>query len=342
MINKRQLLLILSAVIVSLGAVAQGRLNMRINEVMVQQDSAAGKPTGWVELYNSSYGSNAIEKMFITTMKPDEIFNEATYAAVKAAGIANEKDRDVVLRYLAEARPGECYVIPRGDERNTKISPLNHVVFMADGDSTAGTFHLPFTFTAGQENYVALYDVNGDLVDEVTVPATLPVGNSYAVKAEGRLPIKGAHPDAWEVRDGKTRATAITMGNYNTRETNENIEKFKVNDPYGLIITVIAMLIVFSALVLLYLCFKLFGKFAKGKGTEEAAAAAAPAASQLAADTTASTGGDDDEIAAICMALFQHFNAHDTESGVITFTDRDNVTAWNNKAGMMRPLPRKR
>ena len=57
--------------ILALPALAQGRKNVRINEVMVQQDSTGGN--GWVEFYNSSYSSTAVEQMFITTLSREEI-----------------------------------------------------------------------------------------------------------------------------------------------------------------------------------------------------------------------------------------------------------------------------
>ena len=77
-------------------------------------------------------------------------------------------------------------MIPRGDV-DTKVKPRTHVVFFADGDEAAGTFHLPFKFEAGKDNYIALYDVNGDLVDEVVVPANLPSGQSFARISEDNI-----------------------------------------------------------------------------------------------------------------------------------------------------------
>ena len=327
--NYRKIIFVLMLAMLAINAGAQGRKNMRINEVLVAADST-GAGNGWVELYNSSYGSNAIEKMFVTTLKPDEIFTDA----VKG------KDRDVVLRALCDSLPGRCYMVPRGDERNTKIAPRAHVVFCADGHTEAGTFHLPFVFTAGQENYVALYDANGDLVDEVTVPATLAVGHSWAIDAEGRLPKPCADfTDGWHERDGKTIATAITPGNYNTREFNENIGKFHEHDSHGFILTVSAMLIVFSALILLYLCFKVFGKLGRSSsGEEEQTAMVAPLADVKKAPVADAA---DEEMAAICLALYQHLNAHDQESGVLTFA-REGLGAWGNKAGLLRKLPERK
>jgi len=330
--NKKALILTLLAVVLALPAVAQGRKNVRFNEIMVQQDSLGGYGNGWVELYNSSYGTNAVEKMFITTLSHD---------AVQAIFDQNQgKKGNVVLQELSEAQPDKCYEIPRGDERNTKIGPRTHFVFEADGDAKAGTFHLPFTFTAGKDNYIALYDVNGDLVDEVTVPASLKPGETYAIQvskgAETLPSVLGDGKTTWTVRDGKTIETAITKGNYNTRTENENIELFHDKDPHGFLIAVIAMSVVFLALIMLYLCFKLFGYFSKRSAGEQAtAAAAAPVAAAAAPQGDA----DGETMAAICMALYQHLNAHDSESGVLTLTPRDH-TAWGSKSELLRKLPR--
>lgn len=318
--------------ILALPTLAQGRKNVRINEVMVQQDTTGGN--GWVEFYNSSYGTNAVEKMFITTLSREEI--QSIFDKNKGT---NKKPNQVLLE-LCEERPMDIYEIPRGDERNTKIAPRTHFVMEADGDPKAGTFHMPFTFTAGKDNYIALYDVNGDLVDDVTVPATLQIGQSYAIKAEGRLPsILDDGKTEWTVKDGKTIESAITKGNYNIREVNENIEAFHIKDPHGYWIAILAMSVVFGSLAVLYILFKLFGIFAsKTLQKDDLKQASAPAAAQAAAIPAAGGDLDGEKMAAICFALYQHLNAHDQESGVLTLAPRDG-SAWSSKSGLMRELP---
>ena len=330
--SKRALTLILLAAILALPTLAQGRKNVRINEVMVQQDSTGGN--GWVEFYNSSYSTTAVEQMFITTLSREEIQN------VFDKNKGNKKKPKQILVELCEAQPGDIYEIPRGDERHTKIAPRTHFVMEADGDPKSGTFHMPFTFTAGKDNYIALYDVNGDLVDDVTVPATLKPSETYAIEAEGRLPSAlGDGETKWTVKDGKTLETAITKGNYNIREVNENIEAFHIKDPHGYWIALLAMSVVFSALALLYICFKLFGKFASRNlaSEDKSKVEAAPAAAQAAA-VPASGDLDGEKMAAICFALFQHLNAHDNESGVLTLSPRDG-SSWASKTNLLRELP---
>jgi sodium pump decarboxylase gamma subunit len=98
------------------------------------------------------------------------------------------------------------------------------------------------------------------------------------------------------------------------------------------------MSVVFIALALLYILFKLFGKFAsRNLKTEDEKQAAAPEAVKAAA-VPASGDLDGEKMAAICFALYQHLNAHDNESGVLTLAPRDN-SSWANKTGLMRELP---
>ena len=146
--SKRTLILVLLCAILALPTLAQGRKNVRINEVMVQQDSTGGN--GWVEFYNSSYSSTAVEQMFITTMSREEI------QSVFDKNKGNKKKPKQILVELCEAQPMDIYEIPRGDERNTKLAPRAHFVMEADGDPKLGTFHMPFTFTQGKDNYIAL------------------------------------------------------------------------------------------------------------------------------------------------------------------------------------------
>lgn len=337
----KKIILTLIAVVAALTSMAQGRMDMCINEVMVQGDSISanqnGKCSAWIELFNSSYGTNAIEKMFLTTFKQDYIQNY-----FKEQESKSNKKRNVLLEELRDQNPDKVYEIPRGDV-DTKIKPRTHVVFYADGNTTAGTMHLSFTLTAGSENYVALYDVNGDLVDEVIVPASLQAGQSFARISEG-LP-SDMHPDGnhsfaptqWEVRDGSSVEKAITPGKFNVRPVNENIEKFHNEDPTGVLLTIMSMGVVFLALLLLYILFKLFGKAFSASGKEKKEDEPA----QIAAPSDETSNSDNDEaIAALCMALYQHLNAHDEESGVLTFDHSHEAhSSWGSKGNLLLPKP---
>ena len=329
----KKILLTLIAVVATLTAFAQGRMDLRINEVAVQKDSnyvdQDGCRSGWIEIFNASYGTNGIEKMFITTLAKDFIDKQL-------AGVPKSKTNQVLLE-LCKTNKGEIMEIPRGD-KDTKVKPRSHVVFCADGNIAAGTFHLPFTLTPGQ--YVALYDVNGDIVDEVTIPCDRRPTQSYARCNEDSIDLHGEHmfiAKEWEVRDGSSVDKAITPGKFNARPINNNIAMFKEEDGIGWKLTLMSMGVVFSALLLLYILFKLFGKAftAKDKKEEE------ETVEQVAAVDATAEGGDNDEaIAAICMALYQHLNAHDEESGILTFDhSHESRSAWGSKGNLLLPRP---
>ncbi len=336
----KKIILTLIAVVAAITASAQGRMDLRINEVMVQNDSnyvdQYDHRAGWIEIFNASHGTNGIEKMFITTLKPDIIQDY-----FKAEEQKSNKKRNQLLQELRDSRPSEIFEIPRGDVA-TKVKPRSHVVFFADGNIEAGTFHLPFTMNPGQENYIALYDVNGDLVDEVTVPATLPADQSFARCSEDSIDLHGSHnfeSKLWQVCDGSSEAKAITPAKFNARPINNNIDMFKKDDPSGILLTLMSMGVVFSALLMLYIMFKLFGKAftAKDKKKEDEVVDKAVDESTTEA---AQEGSNDEAIAAICMALYQHLNAHDEESGVITIDHSHEArSAWGSKGNLLLRVP---
>ena len=141
----------------------------------------------------------------------------------------------------------------------------------------------------------------------------------------------------WEMRDGTTITKAITPGKFNVRPVNENIEKFKNEDPSGILLTIMSMGVVFLALLLLYILFKLFGKafMASEKKKDDEPATAAPVA-----EPAAQADDNDEAIAALCMALYQHLNAHDEESGVLTFDHSHEAhSAWGSKGNLLLHMP---
>lgn len=320
--NKKAIFTFLTAALLAATAWAQGRMDLRISEVMVHNDSnfvdEDGNRCAWIEIFNASHGTNAIEKMFVT----NKDFKQAKVDPEKLKSDAS------------------VYEIPRGDY-GTKVPPRSQVVFFADGNSAAGTFHLPFKLTDGADNYIALYDVNGDLVDEVVVPSSLGAGHSWARNSEDEIDLhkKSRNYDAkeWGERDGSEEAKAITPDKFNSRPVNENIEKFAKNDPHGFFITGMAMAIVFSALFLLFISFMLFGKAFKAS---EKKAEQADDNGEPEAHHAAQPGSNDEAVAAICLALYQHLNAHDVESGVLTFDhSHEDHSAWGSKGNLLLKQP---
>ena len=152
---KKTIITLALAAICCTAASAQSRSALRINEVMVENDSSIvdeyGNRSGWIELFNSNFSPLEISSVYIT----------------------NDKDNP------------KLYPVPLGDV-NTKIAKRQHVVFYTDGEPDKGTFHTNFTLTPGQDNWIGIYDADGiTLIDEVIVPAELVSDNTWARSEDG-------------------------------------------------------------------------------------------------------------------------------------------------------------
>lgn len=302
---KRKCLLLAIAALTAFGcSFAQNRKALKINEVMVQNESSIvdeyGNRGSWVELYNSNFGPLEISSVYLT--------NDSTNKTL--------------------------YPVPLGDER-THMGKRQMVIFFADNDATKGTFHTSFALEPGKDNWIGIYDADGiTLIDEVTVPASLPANASYACvyDADGN--------EIWEVRDGSKADLYITPGGENTiRDTNRKVEDFAKYDPNGFGMAVMAMGIVFTALLVLCIAFKIISKIgATTLRKNKAKAQSKSEATAVAAKDVEHDSGE--EIAAICMALYQHLNAHDTESTVLTINKvKRAYSPWNSKIYNLRHLP---
>lgn len=289
---KKLAALIAFALIASPAVMGQGRKELRINEVMVQNDSSIvddyGRHSAWIELVNPTHAPVNISAIYLT----DDLNNP------------------------------QKYFVPTGDAR-TKIEKGQSVLFYADGKPQDGTFHLNFTLTPGEDNFIAVFDADGiSLLDSVTIPASLTADMSYARAMDAGKP--------WEVRDNSSVEKAITPGGHNViPEPNNKIAKFKEMDENGGAMTIMAMAIVFSALLVLCLCFYLIKRIGGAKKAAEpvAASAAAPAA---VADTDAEVA------AAIAIAL----ELYNQSEGAHKLTIKHNpASAWNSKVHAMRTIP---
>lgn len=305
---KRKLLLLFVALASCACVVsAQGRRGLRINEVMVQNDSNFvddyGRHTAWIELFNSTFAPLEISSVFITN----------------------------------DAENPTLYPVPLGDV-NTEIPARQHVVFWADGKPSRGTFHLNFTLTPGQDNRIAIYDADGKtLIDEVVVPADLKPNTTYARISDG----EGMGAEAWEVRDGSDDKYITPSSNNVIRDTNSKVDTFKEMDENGLGMTIMAMAIVFSALLILCVCFYAISKIgAKISKANKMRAYGVDVKETPKEERPQHDSGE--EIAAIAMALHEHLNAHDQETTVLTINKvKRAYSPWSSKIYGLRELPRR-
>lgn len=299
--NKRLLLILAVLVAGAVSLSAQTRKAVRINEVMVENTPEGiadeyGAHQAWIELFNANFAPIEISSIYITTDP-------------------QHRDR---------------YPVPLGDVR-TKMPKREHVIFFADGEPNKGTFHTNFTLVPGQENYIAILDADGSVIDEVTVPAAVAAGQSWARVADGE--------DGWALRTGGPDDYITPSGANIIRDTNRKIEDFAERDANGFGMTVMAMCIVFSALLVLCLCFYAIGKIgSRLSRLRKARSQAAPGAEAARARDVEHDSGE--EIAAIVMALHEHLDAHDRESTVLTINKvKRAYSPWSSKIYGLRQVP---
>ncbi len=131
------------------------------------------------------------------------------------------------------------YMIPKGDVL-TVIKPRQSIVFFADEMPMRGTFHLNFSLAPDTTHYLALVSNDGStIIDEVEVPASLPANHSYARIDDGVRTVVAT--EAWHVTEHTTPGS-----NNVVKDKNEKIDRLQEADPNGFVMTITAMLVVFS------------------------------------------------------------------------------------------------
>ena len=319
----KKLLSVISFLVASSAAFAQGAHDFKFNEVYVVApaccgDSAAcqkasyvdeyGQAASWIEIENTSYSTHDLRNCFIT----------ANPAVLDKNMSAPEREKLMS-------------VIPAGDPR-TSIGAKQRITFFADGHTNRGTLHLNFTLPVGEPFTLYLFDGNAvDLLDSVHV-AVLPAGSSYAR-------ISG---DEWQVLD----ADKVTPNAPNVPYHNNKIQEFKVKDPHGIAMTLMCMGVVFCCLILLFVFFHIFG-WAMNRAAMLARVRAIRAIHEqagkmveMAKQGTTETKGIDIETysAVIGLALHEYFGGtHDLESGILTI--HQSHTTWADKSHELRVLP---
>ncbi len=275
------------------------RSDLVINEVMVVNESSYtddfGERYAWIEIYNNTTRTQELSSVFITN------------------------DRNNPRKYA----------VPRGDIK-TAVKPHQHAVFWADDKPSNGTFHLNFKLDPNKENYIGIFEADGEtVIDEITIPAGMLADQSYGYEQDG---IK--YDESGHLAKVLTR---VTPGSNNFVEgENPKIVALKQNDPWGIMMTITAMFVVFMALLMLFIAFKFTGNFAKGLTKRKAI----QSGKQLAeADSNELSG---EVLAAISAAIVEmDQDVHDIESTILTIDEvKKTYSPWSSKIYGLRQLPK--
>ena len=307
--NKKRIRILLSlAMMLGLASCGEKEVNSKLilNEVLIENQANFqddyGVHSAWIEVFNKSYTS---------------------------ADLAGYQ-----LRMSNQPGDTAIYSIPKGDVL-TLVKPRQHALFWADGQPNRGTFHTNFVMDGATDTWIGLYDSGKKLVDQKTIPAnTLQADQSYAR-------ISDAAED-WEVKGADADKYVTPSTNNQTIEGNAKMEKFQSHDSAGVGMSITAMSVVFTGLILLYICFRVIGKAAISLRRRNAMEVKDITCKEEAKEKKLGEAPGE-VIAAISLAMHEMQNdVHDVEDTVLTITRvKRTYSPWSSKIYTLRELPKK-
>lgn len=213
------------------------------------------------------------------------------------------------------------YRVPTGDP-TTQIVKRNFTVLFANGHSEHGALYLNFTLDS-THRFIALVSPDGrTILDSITLPLMGP-NQVYSRTIDGS--------GEWEISDKTTPASTNQL---NIVEASRS-EIFSEFDPYGLILALIAMSVVFVSLILLYRVFSRIGQLNQWNARRKSA--------KLTAGLQREEEVPGEVFAAISTALYLHeTDQHDYESTIITIERVSRrYSPWSSKIYGLREMPQR-
>jgi Na+-transporting methylmalonyl-CoA/oxaloacetate decarboxylase gamma subunit len=306
--NKTKIGLLLSlALMLGLTSCGEQKSNTKLilNEVLIENESNFqddyGVHSAWIEVFNKSYTSTDL------------------------AGFQ--------IRMSNQAGDTACYSIPKGDVL-TLVKPRQHALFWADGEPNRGTFHTNFVMDGNTDTWIGLYDSGKKLIDQIIISAnTLQANQSYARESDAS--------EAWEVKGADENKYVTPSTNNKTLSGNAKMEKFQDHDRSGIGMSITAMGVVFSGLLLLYICFRFIGKASVSMSRRRAMKSKDITCTEEAKEKK--LGEAPGEVfAAIAMAMHESQNMHDVEETVLTINRvKRSYSPWSSKIYTLREIPKK-
>lgn len=209
----------------------------------------------------------------------------------------------------------------------TIMPPRSFVVFFADNNPEHGIFHVNFIPAA--KGYFAIYDSDGKtLLDEIYYPEQ-KVDVPY-----GRLTDGGSE---WGFLNKST-----PMSSNVTEITETSAEMFGRLDPTGIALTIISMSVVFAALILLYLVYKLIGNLNQNKYKIKVIKPAFLKGEKTQVAEEMELSGETNAAIALALSLYVA-QIHDFENTTITIKKISRpYSPWSSKIYGLRNNPKYR
>ncbi len=318
-----KLFILLGVLSCASSAFAQNISDIRLNEIVVTNtegfEDDYGYRSGWIELFNTSYGTVNIAGCYLST-DPNNL---------------------------------TMYMIPKGDVL-TQIKPRQHTLFWADGVKEKGTFHISFKLDDAKEVYFVSTD-GKTIVDKVVLPQ-LDTNQSYARKVDGEgnnkvesfvyksynksAKAKANKDDAtvegWVICENPTPST-----NNITLDGISKASQIQEVDPIGIFLTLTAMAVTFLSLIVLFVIFKQIGKFHIKKKSENAKEATKTVSNSAKADTSGQVSAEVYAAVSMAIHLYKLDNeAHDFETTILTIhKESKSYSPWSSKIYTLRETP---
>lgn len=300
-----RLTIFIGLVTVSFGLNAQNMSDMRINEFLVTN----------TDDFEDDFGH---KNGWI------ELFNKS-YGTVDIGGCFLTNDPSNLTKYM----------VPKGDVL-TKIKPRQHILFWADNQPFRGTFHINFKLEDSDE--IILVSSDGrTIIDRVRINhKELAPNVSYGRTEDGIGSNDGT--EGWQILE----KTSPSTNNF-TLDGESKSMKLQKHDPYGIVMSITSMSVVFLALILLYIVFKHIGK-ASIRSSQKKSDIVTGNDSKVPDNDVSETSGE--VIAAISLALqlFKEENeAHDYENTILTIDKvKRSYSPWSSKIYTLRETPQLR
>ena len=248
-----------------------------------------------------------------------ELFN-SSYGTVDIAGCFLSDDPANLKKYA----------IPGGDLQ-TKIKPRQHVLFWADGKPYRGTFHVSFDLANAKE----IIFTKGDgktIIDRIPVRHDLGENVTFGRVSDGIGSTDGSS-EGWAVQANTSPSTNNALIDKAAKP-----DRMKEIDPYGWVLALTAMSVVFLALILLYFIFKAIGNANIKAGKKRSAASSG---TDVAQSAYGEVPGEVYVAIATAMHLYQQDDEnHDEESFVVTLHHTDRTySPWSSKIYTLRQTP---
>lgn len=305
---------------------AQNMSDMRLNEIVITNNTGYiddyGNRSAWIELFNTSQGT------------------------VDIAGCYLSDDPNDLRKYK----------IPKGDVL-TKVKPRQHILFYADNEPDKGTFHISFKLDSTTKEIYFVSTDGRTIIDKVSLEGIdIPADLSYGRKIDGEGSSEPTHflRKSYLISKKEENAkgdhgwgilTKVTPSSNNVIDNADSkLLILEQNDPYGAVMAITAMSVVFLALILLYIVFKNTGKYSIKKSKVKEIVSKGGTATYSTVDHTGDATSAE-VFAAVAMALHLYKTdtdneIHDIENTILTIhKESKTYSPWSSKIYTLRETP---